>query len=252
MSRGRRVAALFAALLLSPLALADKVTVFAAASLQEALEEVAKPFEERTGHSVVTSFAGSSALARQIQSGAPADLFISADPDWADYVEQRGLVVAGSRRNLVRNELVLVAPANSKIDMKLVPGVDIAGALGGKRLALGDPEVVPAGKYARAALTRLGAWPALADRIAPAENVRAVLALVARAEAPLGVVYRTDAMAERAVRIVDRFPPDSHPPIVYAVLRVKRGASSASQAFEDHLVSPEAMAIFTRLGFRAP
>ncbi|HET7400795.1 MAG TPA: molybdate ABC transporter substrate-binding protein [Usitatibacter sp.] len=252
MSLRRRLAALLAALVLSPAASADKVVVFAAASLQEGLEAAAKPFEERTGHRVVLSFAGSNALARQIENGAPADLFISADPEWADYVEQRGLATPGSRRNLVANELVLVAPAASAVQVKLAPGVDLAAPLGGKRLAIADPEAVPAGRYAQLALTNLGAWGAVQKQVAPAENVRAALALVAHAEAPLGVVYRTDAMAERAVRIVDRFPPDSHPRIVYAMLRVKRSTSPAGAAFEDFLASREALSIFTGLGFVAP
>jgi molybdate transport system substrate-binding protein len=250
--RWRRVAALLAALVLSPLASADKVIVFAAASLQEALEAAAKPFEERSGHRVVLSFAGSNALARQIESLAPADLFISADQQWADYIEQRGLAVPGSRRNLMANELVLVAPAASAVRVKLAPGVDLAAPLAGKRLAVADPDAVPAGRYARVALEKLGAWPAVEKQIAPAENVRAVLALVARAEAPLGVVYRTDALAEPAVRIVDRFPPESHPRIVYAMLRVKRSTSAAGGAFEQYLASREAMGIFTGLGFVAP
>ena len=252
MSRRRRLAALLLALVLSPAASAGKVMVFAAASLQEGLEAVAKPFEDRTGHRVVLSFAGSNALARQIENGAPADLFISADQQWADYIEQRGLAMPGSRRNLLANELVLVAPATSAVQVKLAPGVDLAAPLGGKRLAIADPETVPAGRYAQLALANLGAWTAVEKQVAPAENVRAALALVAHAEAPLGVVYRTDAMAERAVRIVDRFPSGSHPPIVYAMLRVKRSTSPAGAAFEDFLSSREAMSIFTGLGFVAP
>jgi molybdate transport system substrate-binding protein len=241
-----------AALALSPLANADKITVFAVASLEEALAAVAAPFEERTGHRVVLTFAGSNALARQIENEVPADLFVSADQEWLDYVEQHGLAVPGSRRNLVANELVLVAPATSNVQLKLAPGVDLAALLDGKRLAIADPETAVAGKYGRTALANLGAWSAIEKQIAPAENVRAALAQVAHAEVPLGVVYRTDAMTERAVRIVDRFPPQSYPPILYGVLRVKRGASAAGAAFEEQLASPEAMAIFASLGFVAP
>ncbi len=247
-----RFAALFLALVLAPAAWAANVTVFAAASLKEALDAAAKGFESATSHKASISYAGSNALARQIEKGAPADIFISADTDWIDYVEHRGLVAPGSRRNLVANELVLVAPARSALQLRLVPGANLARALGDKRLALANPEAVPAGKYARAAFAALGAWEGIAGKVAAADNVRGALALVARGEAPLGVVYRTDAMAERNVRIVDAFPAGSHPPIVYPIVQLRRASTPAAAAMATWLGSPEALAIFARFGFRAP
>jgi molybdate transport system substrate-binding protein len=205
----RRPAVLFllcAAASLACLARAETITVFAAASLGEALDAAARPFEAATGDKVAVSYAASSALARQVEAGAPASLFISADVDWIDYVEKRGLAVPGTRRDLHGNDLVLIAPAGSATSVKIAPGFDLAAALGDGRLALANPDSVPAGKYAKAALTALGAWQRVEGRIAPAENVRAALALVSRGEAPLGIVYRTDALAERACGWSPRFP----------------------------------------------
>ena len=247
----RRLAALLLALA-APLAHADRLTVYAAASLKESLDAASKAFQEKTRHQVSVSYAASNALARQIGSGAPADLFISADADWIEYVESRGLAAPGSRRTLIANELVLIAPAASDVRVKLAPGVDLASALGGKRIALANPDAVPAGKYARVALASLGAWQGVEGKVASAENVRAALVFVARAEAPLGVVYRTDAIAEPQVRIVDTFPPGSHPPIVYPMVLLRRSTTPASAAFADFLASPECRAIFGRFGFRAP
>ncbi len=247
----RRLAALLFALL-APAAHAQGALVFAAASLKEALDAVAVSFAAGRAGRVDVSYAASSALARQIERGAPADLFISADTDWVDYVEQRGLAVAGSRRNLLGNDLVLVAPAASTVNVKLARGVDLAAALGKGMLAMADPASVPAGKYGKAALTTLGAWKGVEARIASTDNVRATLALVARGEAPLGIVYRTDALAETKVRIVDTFPQGSHPPIVYPVVLLKRSSSPVAAAFEGYLSTPEARAIFERHGFRMP
>ena len=245
----RRLAALLACLALSPFASADTITVFAAASLKEALDAAARPFEESTGNKVSVSYAASNALAKQIEAGAPATLFISADLDWVDYVEKRGVTIPGTRRNLLGNELVLIAPAASSTAVKIAPGFDLAAALGGGRLALANPDAVPAGKYAKAALTKLGAWQAVEGRVAPAENVRAALALVSRSEAPLGIVYRTDAMADKGVRIVDAFPADSHPPIVYPMVQLK-GATAATAQFAEHLAAPATRATWERFGFR--
>ncbi|HUL95942.1 MAG TPA: molybdate ABC transporter substrate-binding protein [Usitatibacter sp.] len=244
----------FAALLLPLLfagafARADTITVFAAASLRESLDAVAKPFEAATGHKVVVSYGASNALARQIEAGAPATLFVSADLDWVDYVETRGLTVPGTRRNLLGNDLVLVAPAASRIAVKIAPGFDLAHALGDGRLALANPDAVPAGKYAKAALAWLGAWAGVEKRIAPAENVRAALALVSRGEAPLGIVYRTDALADKGVRIVDAFPAGSHPAIVYPMVELK-GATAATHELAAHLASPAARPTWERYGFR--
>jgi molybdate transport system substrate-binding protein len=242
----------FAAALVAPAAHAQGALVFAAASLKEALDEVAGSFALGRAGRVDVSYAASGALARQIERGAPADLFISADTDWIDYVEQRGLAVSGTRRNLLANDLVLIAPAASQVKVKLSPGADLAAALGKGRLAMADPGSVPAGKYGRAALTSLGAWKGVEARVAPSENVRAALALVARGEAPLGIVYRTDALAEKGVRIVDTFPAASHPAIVYPVVLLKRSSSPVARAFEGYLASPDARAIFERHGFRLP
>jgi molybdate transport system substrate-binding protein len=229
---------------------ADTLTVFAAASLKEALDAAVKPFEASSGHRVVVSYAGSNVLARQIEAGAPAVIFISADTDWVDAVEKKGLVEPGTRRNLLTNDLVLIAPAATSIQVRIEPGFDLAGALKGGRLALANPDAVPAGKYARASLISLGAWKAVEAHVAPAENVRAALALVARREAPLGVVYRTDAMAEPGVRIVDVFPASSYPRIIYPIV-VLKGAPAGARALAEYLASPEAGTTWQRFGFRA-
>jgi molybdate transport system substrate-binding protein len=247
----RRLPALLAcfALVFSAFVRADTITVFAAASLKEALDAVDKPFEAATGHKVVVSYAGSNALAKQVEAGAPATLFISADVDWIDYLEKAGLAVAGSRRNLLGNDLVLIAPAASNARLKITPGFDLAGALGDGRLALANPDAVPAGKYAKAALTKLGAWRGVEGRIAPVENVRAALALVSRGEAPLGIVYRTDALADHGVVFVGTFPANTHPRIVYPVVELK-GAGRATHELAAHLASPAARPLWERYGFR--
>jgi molybdate transport system substrate-binding protein len=248
----RRVAAFILAVALAPLARADTVTVYAAASLKESLDAATKAFTAKTHHHVTISYGASNALARQIDSGAPADLFISADTDWIEYVAGRGLVAPGSRRDLLSNDLVLIAPASSSTQLKLAPGSNVAAALGDKRIALANPEAVPAGKYAKAAFKSLGVWGTLEAKIAAAENVRAALAFVARGETPLGVVYRTDALAEPLVRIVDTFPAGSHAPILYPMVLLKRSTTPAAATLAEYLGSPEARAIFTRFGFRAP
>lgn len=223
---------------------AQSPLVFAAASLKNALDEVAAKAPTRP----TISYGASSALARQIENGAPADVFISADLDWMDYLEKRDLLANGTRRNLLGNRLVLVAPARQPIQLAPGPGFPIAQALGSGRLALAEPNSVPAGKYAKAALERFGVWEPISGRVAAADNVRAALALVARAEAPLGVVYQTDALAEPKVMVAGVFPQDSHPPIVYPVAQVKSAKSSAG-ALLQFLSAPEARAIFERHGF---
>jgi len=247
-----RLATLLVALVLAPAAHADSAMVFAAASLKEALDAVVQSFASERGGQVEVSYAASSVLARQITRGAPADIFISADTHWIEFVEKAGVVAQGSRRNLLANDLVLVAPANAKVDVKLNFGVDLAPALGKGRLAMGEPDSVPAGMYGKSALKALGAWNAVEKRVASAENVRAALALVARGEAPLGIVYRTDALAEKRVRIVDTFPSASHPPIVYPVVILKRSSTPIATAFAGYLSTPDARAIFERYGFRLP
>ncbi|QJR13602.1 molybdate ABC transporter substrate-binding protein [Usitatibacter palustris] len=247
----RFLALLLAAFLTLPAA-ADTVTVFAAASLKEALDANAKSFEAASGHKVVVSYAGSNALAKQIENGAPADLFISADTDWIDYIEKRNLVAPGSRKNLLGNELVLIGSVTPRTFAKIAPGINLGGAMGASRIAIANPDAVPAGKYAKAALVSLQMWAPIEHKVAVTENVRAALALVARGEARLGVVYRTDAMAEKNVRILEAFPPDSYPKIVYPMVTLRRATSPAVAAFATYLASPEAFATFEKFGFRAP
>src|SRR4051794_8251941 len=193
----------------------ERVLIFAAASLQTVLDEITPQLEQTAGARITTSYAASSDLARQIENGAPAQMFISADLDWMNYAADHRLVKTDTRVTLAGNVLVLIAPAGTPTSLKIASRFPIRQALGGGRLAVADPAAVPAGKYARAALTTLGVWDDVKDRLAPAENVRAALLLVERGEAPLGIVYRTDAMADTRVRIVDTFPRASHPPIVY-------------------------------------
>jgi molybdate transport system substrate-binding protein len=250
------VLALWAAATL-PAAAADEgsgdgdVLVFAAASLKNALDEIAAGLGRETGDKVTVAYAASSALARQIEQGAPADLFVSADLDWMDYLEQRGLIAKASRRNLLGNRLVLIAPKESGLgEVRIAPGLDLAGLLNGGRLAMADVRAVPAGKYGKAALEKLGAWRGVESRLAQAENVRAALALVSRGEAPLGIVYRTDAAADPRVRIVGVFPEDAHPPIIYPVALTATGAGkTAAAAFLAHLRGSAAKAAFERQGF---
>jgi len=223
--------------------------VLAAASLQESLSAVADAWARRGHPRPVISFAASSALARQVEAGAPADLFVSADEDWMNYLDQRRLLRPGSRAGLLTNGLVLVAPARSTLRLAIRPGFPLAAALGAGRLAMADPDSVPAGKYGREALTRLGVWEQVRPRLARAENVRAALALVARGEAPLGVVYTTDARAQPGVRIVAAFPAASHAPISYPLAALARSANPESEAFRRFLLGAEARATFRRFGF---
>lgn len=227
------------------------LVVFAAASLTEVLDEVDRAFTAHTKLPVRASYASSSAIAKQIEAGAPADVFIAADHQWMDYLDKHGLLQPGSRRDVVANALVLIAPADSRVQLKIAPHFALAAALGDGRLATGDPDSVPAGDYARTALTRLGVWQSVASRLARAENVRAALAYVARGEAPLGIVYRTDALAEKRVRIVDTFPADTHPPITYPAAATA-GASPETGQYLKFLASAEARGIFTRYGFTLP
>jgi len=225
--------------------------VLAAASLQEGLSEAADRWAALGHARPVLSFAGSSALARQIAAGAPADLFISADEEWMDYVAARKLLRPGSRTAFLSNRLVLIAPVDSRLRLAIGRGFPIARALGTGRLAMADPAAVPAGKYGRAALTKLGVWPGVAGRIASAENVRAALALVERGEAPLGIVYATDAKASARVRIVGVFPTASHPPILYPMALLRTARNRDANAFRRFLLSPQGKAIFVRHGFAA-
>lgn len=226
------------------------ITVFAAASLKTALDDVAAQYQKNTGSRVTISYAASSALAKQIEQAAPADLFISADLDWMDYLAQKGLIKADSRTQLVGNTLVLIAPATSKSALKINKDFALAQELADRKIAMGDVKSVPAGKYGKAALEKLGVWSAVEPKVAQAENVRAALALVAREEAAFGIVYKTDAAAEPKVKIIDTFPEDSHPPIIYP-MAVTAGAKSpdSAAAFAAYLSSAEAKDRFLREGF---
>ena len=224
------------------------IVVFAAASLTDALQELGTDFGKSTGITVKFSFAASSALARQIESGAPADIFFSADLDWMDYLQERKLIQAESRRDVLGNRLVLIAPAASTVELRIAPGFPLVTALGKGRLATGDPESVPVGRYAKAALKSLGVWSAVAEHVVGAENVRTALVYVERGEAPLGIVYKTDALIDKGVRIVDTFPADSHPPITYPMALTVGGRTVAAR-FADFLSTPAAVAVFVKYGF---
>lgn len=226
--------------------------VLAAASLQESLEAAARAWTAKGHAKPVLSFAGTSALARQVEAGAPADLFISADEEWMDTLAGKHLIQAESRATMAGNRLVLIAPARSTAELALRMDAPIARLLGTGRLALADPEGVPAGRYAKQALSQLGMWDQVAGRIAAGDNVRAALSLVAQGEAPLGIVYATDAKAEPKVRVVATFPAGSHPPIRYPLALLKTSQSPDAQALRSFLLSPEAQGILRRFGFTVP
>ncbi len=223
--------------------------LLAASSLQEALEEAADAWAGHGHPRPILSFAGTPALARQIEAGAPADILIAADENWMDVLAQKRLIQSEARAVLTGNTLVLIAPASSSIELEIEQRFPLTEALGGGRLAIAEPESVPAGRYAKEALTALGIWDELRDRSTQSENVRAALALVARGEAPLGVVYNSDANAEPKVRVVSHFPNDSHTPITYPIARLRCSTHDDAEAFRAFLLSPEAQAIFTRHGF---
>jgi molybdate transport system substrate-binding protein len=225
-----------------------QIVVFGAASLTDVLGEIATGFTRDTGIAVKTSFAASSALARQIESGATADVFFPADLEWMDYLAGRKLIRTPTRKEVVANRLVLIAPADSKASIRIGPGFSLAAALAGGRLATGDPDSVPVGKYAQAALQKLGAWEQVAPRLIRTENVRAALALVARGEAALGVVYATDARIESKVRIVDTFPQDSHTPIHYPIAATSTSGADGAR-FVEYVAGPKARSVFVKYGF---
>lgn len=224
---------------------ADEINIFAAASLRNALDQIAADWTARTGDEVIVSYAGSSALARQIEQGAPADIFISASVDWMDAVEKAGAIRPDSRRDLLGNTLVLIAhdPQAQPLDLP-----DLPARLGAGPLAMAMVDSVPAGMYGKQALTRLGLWDGVSDKVAQADNVRAAMALVALGEAPLGIVYATDAKAEAKVHPVATFPADSHAPITYPAALIK-DASPQAAAFLDDLSAPQARAAFEAQGF---
>lgn len=246
---GLMAAALALTLSLSPAGAARKVNVFAAASLKNALDEVSAAWTAGTGKETANTFAASSALARQIEGGAPADIFISADLDWMKYLADRKLIAAGSEVNLLGNQLVLVASADSKAAVTIAPGFDLAGLLDGGKLALCDVKTVPAGKYAKAALEALNVWDKVQSNIAQAENVRAALKLVATGEAPAGIVYETDAREEQKVKVLGTFAANTHPKIVYPAALVAASNNADAKEFLDFLQSPKALDIFRDHGF---
>ena len=224
------------------------VVVFAAASLKDALDDINAQWRRETGKKAVISYASSAVLAKQIEQAAPADVFISADTDNMDYVQKRALIEPETRIDLLGNRIVLVAEKSSKIALHIAPGFDLAGALGANRLAMADVASVPAGKYGKAALETLKVWPSVEKKVAQAENVRAALILVSRGEAPLGIVYATDAAADPKVRIVDTFPADTHPPIIYPAA-LTRTAKPDAQAFLAYVESAKAKPLFEKQGF---
>ena len=241
------VASLFAA---APATAQEKtITVFAAASMKNALDDVNAAFLKASGLKVATSYAASSALARQIEQGAPADIFASADLEWMDYAAQKKLIQDRTRVNLLGNKLVLIAPKDSNIDkVEIGQGFDLTKLIGDGRITTGEVTSVPVGKYAKGALEKLGIWAPVQNKFAMAENVRAALALVARGEAVLGIVYETDAKIERGVKIVGTFPPDSHPPILYPVAATVTAKPEAA-LYLAFLHSQTAKALFERYGF---
>lgn len=224
-------------------------TIYAAASLKNALDEIGAAWAKAGKRALRVSFGASNALAKQIEQGAPADLFFSADMDWIEYLAGKGLVRAETRVNLLANAIVLIAPKESVVTVPIGQGMDLAQALGDGRLAMGNVDAVPAGKYGRAALEKLGAWDSVKDKIVQAESVRAALLLVSRGEAPLGIVYATDAAADPNVRVLGTFPQGSHPPIVYPVVLLKGATDAEAAGFLDFLRGPVAAAAFQRQGF---
>ncbi|AZO12256.1 MULTISPECIES: molybdate ABC transporter substrate-binding protein [unclassified Mesorhizobium] len=244
------IGGLTAALMASaPAHAGDKVIVFAAASLKNALDAVNKACEPEVGEAATISYAASSALAKQIEGGAPADVFISADLDWMKYLSDKKLTKQDTEVKLLGNQIVLVAPKDSTVEAKVDKGFDLAKLIGGGRLAMGDIKAVPAGKYGKAALESLGIWSSVEDKVAQAENVRAALKLVSTGEAPLGIVYATDAHAEKGVKIVGTFPEDSHPPIIYPIAQTADSKDKDTAAFLKCVESAKAAELFKEQGF---
>ncbi|MDO9415705.1 molybdate ABC transporter substrate-binding protein [Pararhizobium sp.] len=241
-------------LLVAPLSAAraedGKVTVFAAASLKNALEEIDAAWSAETGKTVTASFAASSALAKQIEEGAPADILVSADLKWMDYLEKAKQIKSDTRVTLLGNQLVLVAPKDSAAAVTVEKGFALGTLLGDGKLAMGNTDSVPAGVYGKEALTNLGVWADVESKVAQAENVRAALLLVSRGEAPLGIVYATDAISDPSVKVIGTFPEDSHKPIVYPAAVTTASASAEATAYLAFLGSEKARALFEKQGFK--
>lgn len=246
-------AAALAALPLSAVsasASADDVVVFAAASLKNALDDVATAYKAETGKTVKINYAGSNVLAKQIEAAAPADIFFSADTDWMDYLEERNLIQKDTRRTLLGNKIVLVAPKDSTATIALAPGAKLADLLGADgKLAMANVDSVPAGKYGKAALTTLGIWDSVVSHVVQTDNVRAALTFVAQGEAPLGIVYQTDANAEPKVKVIAAFPDDSHPPILYPIALTAASRNPDAKAFFAFIQSDKAKAAYEKQGF---
>jgi molybdate transport system substrate-binding protein len=225
------------------------IVVFAAASLKNALDAVNAQWKKETGKSARISYAASSALAKQMEQGAPAQMFISADLDWMDYVEKKGLIKPETRSNLLGNRIVLIAPKDKARAVEIKPGFDLASVLGDGRLSMANVDAVPAGKYGKAALEKLGVWAGVSGKIAQAENVRAALLLVSRGEAPAGIVYQTDAAADPNVKIIGTFPEDTHPPIIYPIALTASATHPDAAAFLAYIRSEKAKPLFQAQGF---
>lgn len=233
----------------APAAHADDLLVFAAASLKDALDDVNALYAKEKHGTAKTSYAASSALAKQVEAGAPADIFISADLDWMDYLAGKNLIKPATRSNILGNKLVMVAPTSSMISLTIAPNFPLAKALGDGHLAMADSAAVPAGKYGKVALEKLGVWDSVSAKVASAENVRAALLLVERAEAPLGIVYQTDAVADKGVKIVAAFPADTHPAIIYPIAVTAGSKNPDAEAYLAFVKSPAAKPAFEKQGF---
>jgi molybdate transport system substrate-binding protein len=233
-----------------PVIAQEQITVFAAASMKNALDDANAAFSKATGIKVVASYEASSALAKQIEQGAPADVFISADLRWMDYASERKLINSNTRINLLGNKLVLIAPVDSKLaNVVIGDGFDLARLAGDGRIAVADVKAVPAGLYAKAALEKLGAWTAAEPKLAQAENVRATLAFVARGEAPIGIVYETDAKVEPRVKVIGIFPGNAYPPVTYPAAATAETKKPGVGQYFSFLRTPAAKAIFELYGF---
>jgi molybdate transport system substrate-binding protein len=246
------IAPLLVVLFIAPITQAEEATpvmVFAAASTTNAVNEIGTLFKEKGGAGITSSFASSSTLAKQIEQGAPASVFISADEDWMNYLSQRKLIAENSRVNLLGNSLVLIAPASGAAQENITVGKELVGLVGNGRIAVGDPDHVPAGKYAKAALVKLNIWKDIEPRLARASDVRGALALVERGEAAYGIVYSTDAAITKKVKIVGQFPPDSYSPVVYPIALIAANVHPAARSFLDFIKGDEARKVFTKYGF---
>ena len=243
------VFAVWSAIPLKPAMAADNVIVFAAASLKNALDNVNAAWKAETGKEATISYAASSTLAKQIENAAPADIFISADLQWMKYLSDKKLIKPGSEVELLGNRIVLIAPKDSKAETTITPGFDLATLIGDGKLAMADVKAVPAGKYGKAALEKLGVWSSVEGKVAQAENVRAALKLVATGEAALGIVYQTDAHAEPAVKVISTFPADSHEPIIYPVGITTESKNADAEAFVKFVQSAKAKELFEAEGF---